>query len=1600
MIPAVQTKIKYLIVENLEDRLNCNVSIGHFSFVLPKSLEVNELLISKNESDTLLYLDKFSVNIRIYTLLRKQIVIQNIDLENGNGDFGKLIDQIPADTTNLHPYEKELRTSKPWRIQLDNLAIESCHFKYRDEIKSGFDMDLDIGKARLQIASIDPATLFSFKSIEFENTYFGYKSLFPSNSKNDSISAANDFANIHLEETFLKNVEFRYMDSSGVSIFNITSNNLEVSNLLVGINNEAVIFDEGLAGQTKCVVSSASANDDPSTSNENMNWGESLWRVEGKELELKDFNFLVKGVDKPGPGKKSSDDTFIITGLNGHLANFIVDQDILNVELKEFSGKDINGFEIVKLDAVMEQDDSLFSIKDLEFQTPISEYGIDLTTEISPTNYLALDGKSIVVGLDIKSKNLYEIESFFSLVEKYDFLSKDLMNKSFELHTQISGDVDNLNIEEFNFLYSDSTQIIARGRITEPSEPDSLQLAIHIDKLMAPKSILEIGLKDLITDSPFSAPEYLLVDGIYKSSDDEHHISGNIESNVGEIQVSEGIVDFRDIPKFRVTASANLRNLNTITETDLNNVAFTVDALYKGEDFYAAESNFDFRLDSLTYDTHKYGKLEMTGEVTNGHFEAKINSLDKNFLFNLSTVGDYFHNNLKVNIDTDFERIDLGHLNIYDEPLTIEGKARFNIDLIDQNDFSVNSTIHKLELCLNDTPYKMFPAELFFETNDFKTDLNFKSQYVNFVFEADDNIMELMNSFENLPAYYLADNKDDSYSFTMPAFNIEGQIDSPDTTASFFFPELPEFHELSVVGAYDKSIDQLYFDLSIPGIRYDVIFIDSLFLSVSGSSVELNFDSKISFHIKDIMEGVLGINGNFNNSALVTNLNYSDAFSNRYLNITARLKKEEDKILVNLLPEMLILGYEQWELNPDNQFIFSPTSFELNNFDFINNGQQVSLSSFTIGNTQNAELNIKDFNLNSLDQLHNLETLVAGNLNANLKILDVLNIPSFEGNMTVDSIYYQGFDAGKFTLSEFIYKDYLARAEMALKGKNCYLRVSGSYDNNKPRPMDLTLDINQLDLSDLNNMLSDYIKDATGNLKGRILLEGSFEEPVFNGSLGFEDAATEIIFLQKEFRLGNETITIEDNVIDFGGLSIVNEHNQSAKIIGQVSFANGKMPYSDLHVVTDNMKIFNSTRRENELLYGVLKALSDIKISGYSDQLKVDANMEIDRTSDITYVFPDILAVNSSNSIVMFGSLEDDSIDESKIPKTTAFLGLESFDDVRSQVRINNGAKINLFFDRNGNNFLEAAINGTVNHRLYKGVTEISGRLEVNEGQLRYSIPMVTAKDYQIESGSFITLSNDVYNPYVNIIASTQVRASTEGLLDDHNRVLNFKVLLYLSGRLNDLILKFDISPDINDAVVSSRLALLTEQERNVNALNLLARGTFVVSVEGREAGSTSMVDAQVDRFLTNQLNYLVSDNIQFVDLRFDVQSFMDYGSMDRMVLQRNYYYNVGKSFLSDRVRVNYTGSMEFTSNMFSEQLHSSFVQNEFDVEIKIDKEGTFRGVFFRKNKYEGILEGEVVETGGGIRIIKNFDSVKDIFTRDKKSDKDTNNKEPEIEIE
>ena len=68
--------------------------------------------------------------------------------------------------------------------------------------------------------------------------------------------------------------------------------------------------------------------------------------------------------------------------------------------------------------------------------------------------------------------------------------------------------------------------------------------------------------------------------------------------------------------------------------------------------------------------------------------------------------------------------------------------------------------------------------------------------------------------------------------------------------------------------------------------------------------------------------------------------------------------------------------------------------------------------------------------------------------------------------------------------------------------------------------------------------------------------------------------------------------------------------------------------------------------------------------------------------------------------------------------------------------------------------------------------------------------------------------------------------------------------------------------------------------------------------------------------------------------------------------------------------------------------MNSQFVQNELEIEMKITKDGRYKGIFFRKNQYEGLLEGEVIETGGGVRFSKEFYSFGDIFINDKRRER------------
>ena len=68
-----------------------------------------------------------------------------------------------------------------------------------------------------------------------------------------------------------------------------------------------------------------------------------------------------------------------------------------------------------------------------------------------------------------------------------------------------------------------------------------------------------------------------------------------------------------------------------------------------------------------------------------------------------------------------------------------------------------------------------------------------------------------------------------------------------------------------------------------------------------------------------------------------------------------------------------------------------------------------------------------------------------------------------------------------------------------------------------------------------------------------------------------------------------------------------------------------------------------------------------------------------------------------------------------------------------------------------------------------------------------------------------------------------------------------------------------------------------------------------------------------------------------------------------------------------------------------AKQNSASDITSDVTVEYKLTKDGRFRLKGFRHNQYEGAIEGQLVETGGGILFLHNFDKWKDLFRAPKK---------------
>ena len=280
-------------------------------------------------------------------------------------------------------------------------------------------------------------------------------------------------------------------------------------------------------------------------------------------------------------------------------------------------------------------------------------------------------------------------------------------------------------------------------------------------------------------------------------------------------------------------------------------------------------------------------------------------------------------------------------------------------------------------------------------------------------------------------------------------------------------------------------------------------------------------------------------------------------------------------------------------------------------------------------------------------------------------------------------------------------------------------------------------------------------------------------------------------------------------------------------------------------------------------------------------------------------------------------------------------------------------------------NLAQVKPHGTVNvqYGTADGALNLGGRLNVDDGFIRYSPKAYPIMPFHVDSGSHVLFQGPLGQTQLNVSASQQVKADVQSG-DDETRRVDFTTGVRVNGELDSIGLSsigfFLEAPD--DEEITRELASVDEETREGLAATLLATGMYVG--ESNEAAKrsgyalSSIINSRINAAMAN------SKMGKFVDIDLSSgQSQHASGKTNDMNI------SISKSFFKDKLRI--TLGSTITDDPEVNATNGLFTKITAD--YKLTKDGNVSLRLFSQRDYNNIFEGELYKHGLGVQAIKEW---------------------------
>ncbi|MCF0042917.1 translocation/assembly module TamB domain-containing protein [Dyadobacter fanqingshengii] len=1597
----------------LRKKLKTKVNIEKVRFDVPDWILLEGVYFEDEHGDTLVAGKRLYVDLDMYSLIKGNVGINKVELEGINANINRVLPDTvfnfqfivdafaSADTTTTVD-----TTSSPMEMRLDQISLKNVRLSYRDAV-TGTDAIANIDSAHVNFDKFNPTiSQYHPSKLALLGSEVKLRMYQPLKTETtpETVPDPADSLDIKVGDIDIREFKWLFEDEiaglkNGVSVGKLEGrvNNIYMGSQYVDVRNlnlEKMSLYAEFAKKAKAEAKKDTTTDEAAAPGWNVKVGDI--KLVNNDLRYDDFNTPAqpKGLDFAHLDVKN---------LNVDLKDFIFSPENIAGSLKSGSFQEKSGFRLQEFRTNFKYGAQETYLRNLYVKTPNTLLRDELSLRYKNLDELAKDIANVKIKLRLTDSRV----AFADILLLVPDLAKTPPfdkepNGMLEGSGLVTGSVDDMLISKARFSMLNGTVLALDGRIQGLPDANKLAVDMTINELSSTKEDLMKMLPDSAVPASIELPEDIKITGKVKGSMENITMtttintsfgtgtfSGNLKNITDSIRAQyNGTLAFTDFDLGRMMKQPPAEMGKLTLRTDLEGIGYAPKTM---------KASLDGTVASADIKGYVYNNLTLKGDVDNGFANVSATMNDQNIDVDLTAQADLSKEYPSVKADVSIEKLDLTALHLYADSLQLKGNIKVDmpstnpenpLGTVDINDFTFTHhrrpiTIDSMNVQLTDSSGQ---RQATIKSPFLKAEMKGDFVYTEI---ADALLTEVGKHFKAPNLTYNAVTK--PVNFTLDATVSNHPL------ITTFVPALKEMNDIQFKAKLDNQQDSsIVARLTIPMVNYDSIQTERVSVDFSNTKENAALNANVglvntgSFRIQNASLESKIVNNDVKFDFIVR-----DSVNTERHAVLGDLAIADNRYRLNLR-EGLLLDYLKWETDTSGYISYAPDSLYIKNFVIKSKDQSITINSTSEAPNSPLDIAIANISIGPMIGIATRDsTLATGILNGKILLSDYMKAPVYTGELTIDSLAVTKIPVGNLVLKSTNETENLIRVDMSLTNGENNMTLEGNYNLKSESPMDFKLDLKRLSAQTIEAFSFGELKKATGNLTGNIAITGATDSPRLDGAINFNDVAFNATQLGSRYSLANQKINFNGQNINFNNFIIADSTNQQMKINGKVDIANIPDVAYNLTIDAKNFNVLNSTQKQNELFYGKANIDADLSVKGQGSKSVIDGSIKVDPGSNITFVLPNEAteAGDASKGIIEFVDMSDSTQVAEADSAAAKITTVDFASQISLDIDVDDKSEFKVVIDElNGDN-IRLKGNAQLNTGIApNGQLFMLGSYDVTEGSYDLTL-QILKRQFQILKGSNLLWTGDVMNAELNITAGYTVEVdpgSISAKFQGASKV-PIQVQVVITGNLTTPNITFNIVPDETiDKQVTNELTSQSfwenmkssPSEMNKQAFALLITNKFITdqSSPGFNLGSSAEAVARqsVSQLLSDQLNNLASDLVKGVDLDIGVNSTADQTTGARTDLNLG----LSKAFLNDRLKISVGKNFEIESQSNSASSNEVFDNIALDYAITRDGRYLFRA--FRKNQYQSILEGFIIETGVSFIVTADYDLLREFFQRQK----------------